>query len=154
MAEQTTPAPVSFNLDEWKRTYSNEDVAVSIPWFFEHFDKENFCCYFAKYNGELNQPMKFMVSNLVGGMFQRLEKQSRIGFASVLIFGNEKPFEIEGVWVFKGTEIPKDVQECPDYELYDWKKLDLTEDKTLITEFLAWEGQFNGRKNFDGKVFK
>ena len=96
MAEEA-PAKAPFVLDEWKRVYSNEEVTVSIPWFFENFDKETHSIWFAKYKYELDQPMKFMCMNLVGGMFQRLERCIKIGFASVLIFGASKPFEIEGV---------------------------------------------------------
>nr|BAN38538.1 eukaryotic translation elongation factor 1 gamma, putative [Entamoeba histolytica] len=151
---EAAPAPIVFNLDSWKRTYSNEEVSVSIPWFFDNFDAKEYCVYFSKYKFELSQPMQFMVSNLVGGMFQRLERFNKIAFGSVLIFGNEKPFQIEGVWVFKGTEMPKELNDCDDVELYDWKKLDLVADKALITEYLAWEGDFGGRKDFDGKVFK
>ena len=154
MAEEAAPAKPQFVLDEWKRVYSNEEVTVSIPWFFEHFDKEGYSIWFAKYKHELNQPMKFMCMNLVGGMFQRLERCIKIGFGSVLVFGNSKPFEIEGVWVFKGTELPKELLDCDDTELYDWRRLDTEADKELISEFLAWEGKFNGRSNFDGKIFK
>ena len=56
------------------RFYSNNDEDKSIPYFWEKFDAENYsiwrCDY--KYNDELT--MVFMSCNLIGGMFQRLDK--------------------------------------------------------------------------------
>ncbi|KAL7715259.1 Eukaryotic translation elongation factor 1 gamma [Entamoeba marina] len=154
--EAAAPAPVVFNLNNWKQKYCNEDVSVSIPWFFEHFDNEKFSIYFCKYKYELNQPMRFMVSNLVGCMIQRLDKMSRFAFASLLIFGNAKPYEIEGIWVFEGQDIPEGIKEGADFELFDYSKMDITNEDTkkVISEFLAWEGDFNGRKDVEGFLFK
>merc|ERR1719268_256990 len=64
----------TFDLEEWKRFYSNNDEDESIKWFWEHFDHENYSIWRGdyKYNDELT--MVFMSCNLIGGMFQRLEK--------------------------------------------------------------------------------
>merc|ERR1711936_731598 len=64
----------TFDLEEWKRFYSNNDEAESVAWFWEHFDHENYSIWRGdyKYNDELT--MVFMSCNLIGGMFQRLEK--------------------------------------------------------------------------------
>ena len=50
-----------------------------------------------KYKDELK--MIFLSSNLVSGMFQRLDKSA---FASVLIIGEDNDNEISGVWVMRG----------------------------------------------------
>ena len=72
----------NFDMDDFKRFYSNNDEDKSIPYFWEKFDKENYsiwrCDY--KYNDELT--MVFMSCNLIGGMFQRLEKLRKYAFAS------------------------------------------------------------------------
>merc|ERR1712098_599440 len=61
----------NFDMEDFKRFYSNNDEDKSIPYFWEKFDKENYtiwrCDY--KYNDELT--MVFMSCNLIGGMFQR-----------------------------------------------------------------------------------
>merc|ERR1712243_285690 len=64
----------TFDLEEWKRFYSNNDEDDSIKWFWEHFDAEHYSIWRSdyKFNNELT--MVFMSCNLVGGMFQRLEK--------------------------------------------------------------------------------
>lgn len=43
-----------------------------------------------------------------------------------------------------------------DYESYSWKKLDPSteETKKLVSEYLAWAGDFGGKKFNQGKIFK
>lgn len=57
----------SFNMDEFKRVYSNEEESKSIAYFWEHFDKENYSIWFGeyKYNSELQKV--FMSCNLISG---------------------------------------------------------------------------------------
>merc|ERR1712142_1055611 len=39
-----------FILDEFKRVYSNEDIKLkAIPYFWDHFDKENFSIWLCEY---------------------------------------------------------------------------------------------------------
>ncbi|ELP83752.1 hypothetical protein EIN_469660 [Entamoeba invadens IP1] len=154
-AEAEAPK-VEFNLESWKRLYCNSEITESIPWFFEHFDSEHFTIWFSKYNTPVEMPQRFMVNNLVGGTIQRLDSLSRNGFGSILIFGEQSPYEIEALWVFTGHELPKEFTDCADTECYDTRKMDLNNeaDKVIIKEFLAWEGDFGGRKNPDGRLFK
>merc|ERR1712007_233888 len=60
----------TFNMDDFKRFYSNEDEAKSVPYFWEKFDKENYSIWYGeyKYNSELSKV--FMSCNLITGMFQ------------------------------------------------------------------------------------
>ncbi len=71
----------NFDLEDFKRFYSNNDEDKSVPYFWEKFDKEAYsiwrCDY--KYNDELT--MVFMSCNLMSGMFQRLEKLRKNAFA-------------------------------------------------------------------------
>ena len=57
----------TFDMDDFKRFYSNNDEDKSIPYFWEKFDPENYsiwrCDY--KYSDELT--MVFMSCNLIGG---------------------------------------------------------------------------------------
>merc|ERR1711976_811568 len=79
----------TFDLEEWKRFYSNNDEPESVAWFWEHFDHENYSIWRGdyKYNDELS--MVFMSCNLIGGMFQRLDKLNKNAFASVCLFGED-----------------------------------------------------------------
>merc|ERR1711909_186709 len=54
----------TFDLEEWKRFYSNNDEDDSIKWFWEHFDAEHYSIWRSdyKFNSELS--MVFMSCNL------------------------------------------------------------------------------------------
>jgi len=97
-----------------------------------------------------------MTCNLVGGFFQRLDKVRKYAFGSVVIFENEAGQQISGVWLFRGHEVPAEVKECDDYVLYEWSKADLenADQRKKIDEYLAWAGDFEGRKFGQGKIFK
>ena len=51
-----------------------------------------------------------MVSNLVSGMMQRIEKLRKYAFASVLVLGEDNNAAIEGVWVMRGQELAFNVR--------------------------------------------
>lgn len=67
---ESLPKPTLI-LDEWKRTYSNEDVrTVAFPWFWEHYKPDEYSLwqFDFKYNDELT--MTFMSNNLIGESFR------------------------------------------------------------------------------------
>jgi elongation factor 1-gamma len=149
----------NFDMDDFKRFYSNNDEDKSIPYFWEKFDKENYsiwrCDY--KYNDELT--MVFMSCNLIGGMFQRLEKLRKYAFASVCLFGENNSSGISGIWVWRGKDLVFELSEDwqIDYSSYAWKKLDpdAAETKDLVTQYFSWTGNdLEGRKFNQGKIYK
>jgi len=149
----------SFNMDEFKRFYSNNDENLSVPWFWEHFDKENYSIWFCEYKYPEELSKIFMTCNLVGGMFQRLEKLRKNAFASVCVFGKDGANAISGVWVWRGHELVFPL--CPDwqidYESYDWRKLDANTDETkkLVNQYFKWEGEDSQARPFNqGKIYK
>jgi len=145
--------PSKFVLDEWKRTYSNEDtLTVAIPWFWQHLDKEGYCLYFAdyKYNSELQKG--FMTANLLSGFLQRLDNLRKHGFGSLVILGEEPNQEIHCCFLFRGQEIPPAMTECDDSICYDWTRVNLEDEshRSKVNEFWSWEmPRFN-----QGKIFK
>merc|ERR1712203_943054 len=134
----------TFDLEEWKRFYSNNDEPESVAWFWEHFDHENYSIWRGdyKYNDELT--MVFMSCNLIGGMFQRLEKLKKNAFASCCLFGENNDSTISGIWVFRGHELAFELDDNwkVDYSSYSWKKLDSKSDdcKKLVDQYWKWEG--------------
>merc|ERR1711973_71757 len=149
----------TFDLEEWKRFYSNNDEDDSIKWFWEHFDAENYSIWRGdyKYNDEL--AMVFMSCNLIGGMFQRLEKFKKNAFASACLFGEDNNSSISGIWVWRGQGLAFELSEDwqIDYSSYDWQKLDPNTDETkaLVKQYFKWEGaDKDGRKFNQGKILK
>merc|ERR1712147_348810 len=76
----------TFDLEEWKRFNSNNELT-----------------------------MVFMSCNLVGGMFQRLEKMKKNAFASAILFGENNNSSISGIWVWKGQDLAFDL--CEDWAI-------------------------------------
>ncbi|CAF1100095.1 unnamed protein product [Brachionus calyciflorus] len=59
----------TFVMDEFKREYSNKDtLTVAIPYFWSHFDKENYSIWYCEYKYPQELTQTFMSSNLIGGM--------------------------------------------------------------------------------------
>ena len=147
----------SFVLDAWKRCYSNNDTRpTAIDYFWANYDKEGYSTYKVdyKYNNELTQV--FMSSNLVGGFYQRLERLRKYGFGSMVILGENNKNEITGYFVIRGSELPFEVTDTPDYESYNFVKVDTDDAKVRedINAVFAWDDVINGKKLADGKVFK
>jgi elongation factor 1-gamma len=149
----------TFDLEEWKRFYSNNEEDDSIKWFWENFDHEHYSIWKSdyKFNDELS--MVFMSCNLVGGMFQRLEKMKKHAFASSILFGENNNSSICGIWVWKGQENVFDL--CDEWAIdspsYTWTRLDSKSEecKKLVHQYWKWEGEDEkGRKFNQGKILK
>ncbi|CAG8767981.1 10599_t:CDS:2, partial [Acaulospora colombiana] len=94
-----------FNLEDWKRAYSNMDTrgaGGSIEWFYNKFDPEGFSVWRVdfKYPEELTQV--FMSSNQIGGFFNRLEGSRKYLFGSVGVLGTANDSLISGVLILRG----------------------------------------------------
>lgn len=149
----------TFNFDDFKRCYSNEDESKSIPYFFEKFDPEHYSIWFGEYKYPEELTKVFMSCNLITGMFQRLDKMRKQAFSSVCLFGEDNNSTISGVWVWRGQDLAFTLSPDwqVDYEVYDWKKLDpkSEETKKLVTQYFSWSGtDSKGRKFNQGKIFK
>jgi len=148
-----------FNLEDWKRAYSNLDTrgaGGSLEWFEAKFDKEGFSAWRVdfKYNEELTQT--FMSSNQIGGFFNRLEASRKYLFGSVGVLGTSNKSIISGTLILRGQEAQPVVDCAPDWESYNYTKLDLSkpEDKAFFEGALAWDLEIDGKKWADGKNFK
>merc|ERR1711964_378208 len=147
-------------LDEWKRQYSNSDIPVALKWFWENFNAEDYSIWRVdyKYNEELTQV--FMTSNLIGGFFARLEGSRNFILGCAPVYGVKDDSVIQGAFVIRGQEALPAFDVAPDYESYEFTKLDPTkaEDKEFVNDQWTWEKPVtvNGKEYpwADGKVFK
>lgn len=149
----------TFNMDEFKRTYSNNDtLTVALPYFWQHFEKDFYSIWYCEYKYSEELAKIFMTSNLIGGMFQRIEKLRKNAFASMCVFGEDNKNTIAGVWFWKGQELvfPLCQDWMTDYESYEWKKLDPADEATkkLVDDMFMWQGEVKGMKFNAGKIFK
>jgi elongation factor 1-gamma len=145
-------------MDDFKRFYSNNPEEKSIPYFWEKFDKNNYSIWFCNYKYADELTLVFMSCNLIAGMYQRLDKMRKNAFGSMILFGEDHNSSISGIWVWKGHDLAFTLSTDwqVDYESYDWKKLDPNDPKThtMVKEYFSWEGNFDGKKFNQGKIFK
>ena len=149
----------TFNMDDFKRFYSNEEESKSVKYFWEKFDPVNYSIWYAEYKYPKELAKVFMSCNLITGMYQRLDKMRKQGFASVCLFGEDNNSTISGIWVWRGQDLAFTLSPDwqIDYESYEWKKLDPAspETKKLVEQYLSWVGtDKEGRKFNQGKIFK
>eukprot|EP00124_Ichthyophonus_hoferi_P000434 Ihof_evm5s16 gene=Ihof_evmTU5s16 len=134
--------PTKFDLENWKRVYSNkETVSEAIPFFWENFDAEGYTIAFCEYEDSQYLELVFMTCNLVGGMFQRLDNVRKFMFGSVLVFGENNNNTIKGVWIWRGKDFIFDKTESNiDSPSYKWTILDPStqETKDLVNQYWSW----------------
>ena len=124
------------------------------------FDKEGFSVWRVdfKYPTELTQT--FMSSNLIGGFFNRLEASRKYLFGSMGVLGKTNDSLISGALIARGQDIQPVVDVAPDYESYEFTKLDPKNaaDKEFVNDQWAWDKPIEEKgKSYewaDGKVFK
>lgn len=155
----------TLNMDEFKRVFSNQPPAEAQKYFWEHFDSANYSIWFCEYLFPEELRLLFMSANLVGGMFQRLDRLRKYAFGVVGVFGENNKSTISGVWIWRGSELAFPLHEDLqiDYESYQWTKLDpanedtkakvnayfFTNDKTE-----GYTGTIDGKKLSTAKVYK
>jgi elongation factor 1-gamma len=149
----------SFNLEEWKRQYSNLDTrgaGGSLEWFEKNFDAAGFSIHRIdfKYNEELTLP--FMSANQIGGLMARWEASRKYLFASVGVLGKTNDSVITGVVVLRGQDAGPVLEVAPDMDSYTTRPLDVSkpEDKAFFDGAMAWDLVEAGREWADGKNFK
>jgi len=148
----------SFVFDDWKKQYSNFDVeTVALPYFWENFDKENCSIWKCDYKFADELRMTFMTSNLIRGMFQRLDKMRKNSFGSMVVTGVDNNNTIHGLWLWRGQDLAFTLDDNLqiDYESYDWVKLDPNSDETkqMVRKYFVMKEEFF-EKFCDGQIFK
>ncbi|KAL2624408.1 hypothetical protein R1flu_008653 [Riccia fluitans] len=153
------PSPIV--LDNWKRLYSNtkakDFTEVAIKGFREMYDPEGYSLWFCDYKYNEENTVSYVTMNKVGGFLQCMDFIRTYGFGKMCILGENPPFKIKGVWLFRGTEIPQMVKdECYDMELYEWTKVDISDEaqKATVSAYFEEPDVINGEKLLEAKCFK
>ncbi|KAK9162111.1 hypothetical protein Syun_003013 [Stephania yunnanensis] len=152
--------PSKMILDEWKRLYSNTKTnfrEVAIKGFWDMYDPEGYSLWFCDYKYNDENTVSFVTLNKVSGFLQRMDLVRKYAFGKMLVIGQEGPYKVKGLWLFRGQEIPQFViDECYDMELYDWKKVDLSDEdqKERVNQMIEDQEPFEGEPLLDAKCFK
>lgn len=185
----------SFNLEDWKRKYSNFDTrgaGGSLEWFYEKYIHDCLDWRFVLLNsfsfvastrrvslsGELTSsitkslhkssclPTKSVDTSVRCALtfycclsltifVDRLEESRKYLFGSLGVLGTANNSYIAGVFVTRGPEIEATVKAAPDYESYNYKRIDPftnQADKEFFEAAMAWDLELGGKKWADGKV--
>jgi len=152
--------PSTMVFDEWKRVYSNtkELENVAMKWFWENYDPSGYSIYFVEYQKLPNEcQIDYVTANLLNGFMQRFEGTFRkYSFSVMAVVGRDKSFDIKGVWMFRGQDIPAEMKEHPSFDYYTFTRLDhsKSEDKKRITNYWCSLDSIDGVPIFDRKVWK
>ncbi|AFZ81396.1 elongation factor 1 gamma, putative [Theileria equi strain WA] len=153
--------PTSFSLDQWKKTYSNckgDLYSGVMPWLWENFDPAGWTFYFMKYNKlEDECTSEIFTSNMLSGFLQRFETELRhYSFAVLNVLGSGSAFDIKGVWLVRGTELPELITSHPSFEFHSFDKLDVTNeaDKKVVADYFCACDDIDGVPIADCKVWK
>ncbi|PLB49469.1 eEF1-gamma domain-containing protein [Aspergillus steynii IBT 23096] len=150
-----------FVLDDWKRFYSNEDTRpTSLPWFWQNYKPEEYSLWRVDYKYDNELKLTFMANNLIGGFHARLEGSRKYLFGAQSVFGTNYDCIIRGVFLVRGQEHAPAFDVAPDWESYNFEKLDPSkdEDRKYIEDMWAWDTSVTiNDKEYpwvDGHVFK
>ncbi|KAJ8769858.1 hypothetical protein K2173_008940 [Erythroxylum novogranatense] len=152
--------PSKMILDEWKRLYSNTKTnfrEVAIKGFWDMYDPEGYSLWFCDYKYNDENTVSFVTLNKVSGFLQRMDLARKYAFGKMLVIGSEPPFKVKGLWLFRGQEIPQFViDECYDMELYEWKKVDISDEaqKERVNQMIEDHEPFEEEALLDAKCFK
>ena len=145
--------PSTFDLFNFKTFFVNhkDKSGEAIDEMLKIYDPAGYSIWFLhydKYKGE--GEVLYKTENLSKGFLQRFDQFRKHAFARHIVLGEEPSLEIEGVWLFRGTTIPQEAIDHPQFEYYKQRRMDLNDpaDVALLRAFWgAKEGEMvNGMK--------
>lgn len=121
------------------------------------YDPEGYSLWFCNYKYNDENTVSFVTMNKVGGFLQRMDLARKYAFGKMLVIGSDPPYQVKGLWLFRGQEIPQFVlDECYDMELYEWTKVDINDEaqKERVNQMIEDAEPFEGAPLLDAKCFK
>ena len=142
--------PTTFDLFNFKTLFVNikDKKGEGIEELKKQFDPNGFSLWFLHYDKYKGEGEKlYITNNLCNGFLQRFDDFRKYCLARHLVLGDEPNLEIEGVWLWRGTGIPQEAIDHPQFEYYKTRKLDLNnkEDEDLIRAF--WGAEYTDKIN-------
>jgi elongation factor 1-gamma len=106
-----TLPPSLFELDAFKKEFLNtKEKKEVLKNFWQKFDSEGFSLWFVHYQKSPEQgKLAFKTKNLRSNFLQKVDKFRKYTFAVHGVYGKEPDLEIEGVWMWRGKDIPEEV---------------------------------------------
>ncbi len=104
------PPPVLV-LDEFKREFLNsKEKPVVLKDFWTKFNETDYSLWWMRYEKLPTEgQILFRTKNSMGFFLQKLDCFRKYSFAAHGIYGTEGDYDIRGVWMWRGSEIPEEV---------------------------------------------
>ncbi|PON48744.1 S-crystallin [Parasponia andersonii] len=120
-----------------------ESIAISRYGFWDTNDPEGYSLWFCDYKYNDDNTVSFVnliEQGRVGGFLQRMDLARKYAFGKMLVIGSEPPIQGEGAVSF-------------DMELYDWNKVDLSDEaqKEPVNQMIEDAEPFEGEALLDAK---
>ena len=145
--------PSPWNFFDFKTLMVNhkDKAGAGMKALKEQYDPEGYTFWFLHYEKYGKEgTILYQTENLMKGFLQRFDHFRKHCPARICILNDVPNLEIEGVWCFRGKEIPAEMHEHPQFEYYNHRKMDFNDPKDfkLIKEFWSAEqgGTANGMK--------
>ncbi|KAL6561958.1 hypothetical protein OROGR_002965 [Orobanche gracilis] len=105
---------IDANIGRW--LYPRLSFALYLPpLFWEMYDPEGYSLWFCNYKYNEENTVSFVTMNKVGGFLQRMDLARKYAFGKMLVIGSQPPYKVQGLWLFRGKEIPKFVMDVLRY---------------------------------------
>jgi elongation factor 1-gamma len=122
------------------------------------FDPAGYSVYTCDYKYNDEHKVYFLTCNLIGGFLQRVERLRKYGFGTINLLGaseDSPPWQLCGIWIFRGQEIPAEMKECDDSEHFNFQKVDVTTaaGKALLEEHFVADNVY-GKLCLERRYFK
>ena len=143
--------PTKINIDDFKRFVINsKDPEEIAKWLKEEFETEGWSIYHLIYDIYKDEGTQLHITgNLCSGFVERAEACRRSSFGVHCVLGEEPNLGIEGIWMWRGLEVSKQMKDHPTFEYYEAKKLDTKNEehaKLILDFWMKREGdQISGK---------
>ena len=153
-------------LDDWKRQYSNppggkSDNYSAMPFFWENYNPEEYSLFMQDFKYQEENKIDFMTNNKAKGFMQRSDGIRKYGFGVMQILDDSASkgyYRLKGVWLFQGTDIKIMELANPEFETFNWTKIDHTDpaQKQLVEDYWCsnCEKECDGSMADDWAIFK
>jgi len=131
--------PTTFDLDAFKRDFLNtDDKKGAMERFWSNFDPNGFSFWWMQYQKLPSEGQIFFKTNNSSNFFlQKVDNFRKYTFAVHGVYGVEGNYEVRGLWMWRGLDVPEEMKSHDSFPYMTIKKLDPSNpaEKALIEEY-------------------
>ena len=150
--------PSSFDLEAFKREFlegENENKNNVLEKFWREFDPKGYSLWWMEYQNLTSQGKSlFRMNNSKNFFLERIEEDFKdYAFGIHGVYGDKEGYKVRGVWLWRGSDIPKEIKENEYFNYMTIKKLNCNNnnDRNLVNDY--WTKINRGNK-VEGKYLE